>query len=181
MFNRNSSLFFREENESIRKFSFFINTFDSNGTIFQANFSSNSTENNGKMIGRLVDGRFRLIFIEKSNRFDEFEIRITDRINDGRAHRFDLNFDEQTLTIDGIDREKLQHLVKRSLTNGIEFLVDRSLTGWFQDIRINDEQLTNKTKLNETNFSIIKTNPCYPVNPCANDAICLVTPSFEYR
>lgn len=141
-----------------------------------------------KIIGALIDGRFRLIIIDDGPKPKEYELRSENKLNDGRAHQIELDLDNYRLIIDKIYNETLTKPNEQLLPNHLELLGDGTLNGWLQDIRIND-QLISFDKINKTttNFNITilnmnqrNTNPCYPTNPCLNQGICLVTNSQDY-
>lgn len=127
-----------------------------------------------KILGRLVNGQFRLIVIDNEPKYQEYQLRNEQKLNDGHPHRIQLDFKQNQLIIDGIHNESLNTQI---LPHQIHFLPDRSLTGWLQDIRLNDQRISIS---NSSNITPLNDNPCYPVNPCQHHGICLVSNSFQY-
>jgi len=182
----------------ISNISLFFNTLQSNGTLFELFASpkqSRSTRDlmlsnpsSSKIIGALIDGRFRLIIIDNGPKRKEYELRSEQRLNDGHAHQIQLDLDNSQLILDGIYNETLTKTEEKLSPNQIELLGDGTLNGWLQDIRINDQLIsfdtTNKSSENYNltifNMNPMKNNPCYPINPCFNQGICHVTNSQDY-
>lgn len=184
--------------QPITNISFFFNTLQSNGTLFELTFSpkarrsardtNSSNTSSPRIIGRLVNGRFRLIVIDQDSPFQEYELRDEHRLNDGRPHRIELDLDRNRLIIDGIYNESLTKLHHKLRPNQIEFLSDQSIDGWLQDVRINNQPIplnngnrSNKElKVKTSNIHRLENNPCYPANPCLNRGLCLVTHAHRY-
>ena len=183
-FNQSSSIEISME-EPIANLSFFFNTFQPNGTLFELISSpskssrvrreiSSTNRSISKILGRLVNGQFRLIVIDNEPKYQEYQLRNEQKLNDGHPHRIQLNLNQNQLIIDGIHNESLTKINNQIIPHQLHFLPDRLLTGWLQDIRVNDQRISfsNITSLNH--------NPCYPVNPCQHHGICLVSNSFQY-
>jgi hypothetical protein len=178
----------------ISNLSFFFNTLQSNGTLFQLISSSKQNRftrdlsSPSKIIGALVNGRFRLMVIDNEHKPQEYELRSEHKLNDGRPHQIQLDLNHNRLIIDGIYNETLTKINNKIIPNKIEFISDGSLNGWLQDVRINNQRisLVNTSQptadLNVTtlNMKQLDNNPCYPNNPCRNQGICLVTNLYEY-
>ncbi len=181
----------------ISNISLFFNTLQSNGTLFELVDSSKSSRftrdliarnhSSSKIIGALINGRFRLIIIDDGPQRKEYELRSEQQLNDGRPHQIQLDLDNYRLIIDGIYNETLTKPKNKLLTNQIELLGDGTLKGWLQDIRINDQLILFNTSNTTENFNLtihnmnqINNNPCFPNNPCLNQGICLVTNSQDY-
>ena len=183
----------------ISNLSFFFNTLQSNGTLFELVSSVKSTRftrelisNNrsiSKILGKLVNGRFRLIVIGNEPKPQEYQLRHEQRLNDGRPHRIELDLNNNRLIIDGISNESLTKINNQLLPNKLQFLPDRSLNGWLQDLRVNNQRitLTNNTiepnrdfNLTISNIKKLEENPCYPNNPCEHQGTCLVINSQQY-
>ena len=171
----------------------FFNTLQANGTIFELASSQKSSRfrrdsTSSKIVGALIDGRFRLIIIDDGPQRKEYELRSDQRLNDGRPHQIQLDLDNDRLIVDRVHNETLTKTKNKLVPNHLELLGDGTLNGWLQDIRINDQlipfNLTNKTtdnyNLTILNMNQIDRNPCYPNNPCLNQGICLVTNSQDY-
>lgn len=184
---------------SISNISLFFNTLQSNGTLFelvpssmrQQRFSRDlisKDRSTSKIIGALIDGRFRLIIIDDGPKRQEFELRSEHRLNDGRPHQIELDLENHRLIIDGIYNETLTKTSTKFLINELELLGDGQLNGWLQDIRVNDQPIsfdnmnksTENFNLTISNMNQINNNPCYPNNPCVNQGLCLVTNSQDY-
>jgi len=178
--------------------SLFFNTLQSNGTLFELVSSKTQHRNirdltlqnrlSSKIIGALMDGHFRLIIIDNGPKQQEYELRTEQRLNDGRPHNIQLDLDKYRLIIDTIYNETLTKTNNKFLPNQVELLGHGSLNGWLQDIRINDQLISFDEKNKSTkyfnvttlNMKQVEKNPCYPNNPCLNQAICLVTNSQDY-
>ena len=187
-FNQNSALDVTVLDQPITNISFFFNTIQSNGTLFELTFSAKSRRTrrettSPRIIGRLVNGRFRLLVIANEPPFQEYELRNEHLLNDGRPHRIELDLDHNRLVIDGIYNESLTKLQGTLRPNQVQFLSDQSIDGWLQDVRINNQPilLNNATasngalRVNASNIHRLENNPCYPNNPCLNRGLCLVT------
>ena len=185
---------------SILNISLFINTLQSNGTLFQL-FSTTQQHRFArdlilqshllsKIIGKLINGHFRLTIIDNKPKQQEYELVSEKKLNDGYRHHIQFDLDNYRLIIDGDYNQTLTKISNNKfLFNQIELLGNSSLNGWLQDIRINNYRISfdhNKNELRK-NFNITilnmnetKNNPCYPNNPCLNHGICLVTSSQDY-
>jgi len=197
MFNQ-SSLIDISFASPISNVSFFFNTLQSNGTLFELISSTKQTRFNrdlilqnrslSKIIGRLVNGQFRLIVIDNEPKLQEYQIRNEQKLNDGHPHQIQLDLTNNQLIIDGIYNESLTKIDNKIIPNQFQLIPDKSLNGWLQDLRINNQLIslinTNQstTDFNLTIFNTkkLENNPCYPNNPCQNHGICLVTNSYEY-
>jgi len=197
MFNQ-SSLIDISFASPISNVSFFFNTLQSNGTLFELISSTKQTRFNrdlilqnrslSKIIGRLVNGQFRLIVIDNEPKLQEYQIRNEQKLNDGHPHQIQLDLTNNRLIIDGIYNESLTKIDNKIIPNKLQLIPDKSLNGWLQDLRINNQLIslvnTNQstTDFNLTIFNTkkLENNPCYPNNPCQNHGICLVTNSYEY-
>ena len=186
-FNQSSSIDIVME-EPINHLSFFFNTLQANGTLFElisskaVRITRDVTSTNrsiSKILGRLVNGRFRLIIIDNEPKFQEYQLRNEQTLNDGRPHRIELDLNRNQLIIDGIHTESLTKINHQINPNQLHFLPDRSLAGWLQDIRVNDQRIS-LTNNNTSYIQPLTNNPCYPINPCENHGICLVTNAYEY-
>lgn len=183
----------------ISNLSFFFNTIQSNGTLFELSSSSSNqtrfvrdlnSQNRSlpKIIGTLVNGKFRLIVIDNEPKLQEYQIRNEQKLNDGRPHQIQLDLNNNRLIIDGIHNESLTKINNKILPHKFYFSPDKSLNGWIQDLRINNQlislgnssQSTKDLNVTILNTNELKTNPCYPNNPCQNQGICLVTNSYQY-
>ncbi|UJR09595.1 hypothetical protein I4U23_013830 [Adineta vaga] len=184
---------------SISNISFFFNTLQANGTLFELISSSKASRitrdltfsqnrSSARILGSLVNGRFRLTVIDHEPKFQEYELRNEQRLNDGRPHQIQLDLHNNRLIIDSIYNESLIKLNNRIIPNKFQLNPDQILTGWLQDLRINN-QLISLNNPNQTNKNFNKTiinmkeltnNPCYPYNPCRNQGTCLVTNSHQY-
>jgi len=197
MFNQ-SSLIDISFASPISNVSFFFNTLQSNGTLFELISSTKQTRFNrdlilqnrslSKIIGRLVNGQFRLIVIDNEPKLQEYQIRNEQKLNDGHPHQIQLDLTNNRLIIDGIYNESLTKIDNKIIPNKLQLIPDKSLNGWLQDLRINNQRIsldnTNQSTkdFNLTNFNTkkLENNPCYPNNPCQYHGICLVTNSYEY-
>ncbi|CAF3833457.1 unnamed protein product [Rotaria magnacalcarata] len=182
----------------ISNMSLFFNTLQSNGTLFELVSSmkhyrstrdlTSQNRSASKIIGGLINGRFRLIIIDDGPKRQEFELRSEQTLNDGRPHQIELDLENYRLIIDGIHNETLKKANNKLLLNQIELLGDGSLNGWLQGIRINDQlisfdhsnQIAQNFNITSLNMNEIEHNPCYPNNPCLNEGICLITHSQDY-
>jgi hypothetical protein len=182
----------------ISNVSFFFNTLQPNGTLFeliskvkQTRFRRDVIPQNrslAKIMGTLVNGRFRLIVIDNEPKLQEYEIRNEQKLNDGHPHQIQLDLKNNRLIIDRIHNESLTKINNKITPNELRLLPNGSLNGWLQDLRINNERIslvntTEPTKdLNITTLNIqkLENNPCYPNNPCKNQGTCFVTNSHEY-
>ncbi|CAF5101706.1 unnamed protein product, partial [Rotaria sp. Silwood1] len=198
IFNQSSLIDISLLSSSISNISFFFNTLQSNGTLFQLiSFSKHNrftrqliSQNRSlsKILGTLVNGRFHLIIIDSEPQLQEYELRNEQILNDGRPHHIEFDLNNNQLIIDRIYNESLIRINDRIIPNKIQFIPYGSLNGWLQDLRINNQLIslvnTNETKqdLNITvlNMKQLEYNPCYPNNPCQNHANCLVTNSHDY-
>ncbi|CAF2149828.1 unnamed protein product [Rotaria magnacalcarata] len=183
---------------SISNISFFFNTRQSNGTLFQLisssklnRFTRDLTPQNrpfSKILGTLVNGRFHLIIIDNEHNPQEYELRNEQVLNDGRPHQIQLDLNNYRLIIDRIHNESLTTINNKIMPNKLQLIPYGSLDGWFQDLRINNQliSLVNTTEPNKDfnmtilNMKKLETNPCYPISPCQNQGQCLVTNSQEY-
>ena len=183
----------------ISNLSLFFNTLHSNGTLFELVSSLQRSRfardirtkiwPASKIIGALIDGRFRLIIIDDGPKRQEFELRSEQKLNDGLPHQVQLDLDHYRLIIDQIYNETLTNTNHRLTPNEIDFLGDGSLNGWLQDVRINDRLIPfdkNRLVMKDFNLTVLNmnpsaNNPCYPNNPCRNQGVCSVTTSQEYR
>ena len=182
----------------ISNMSLFFNTLQGNGTLFELLSSPKqersirhlpvSNRPSPKIIGALIDGRFRLIIVDDGPKRQEFELRSEHQLNDGRPHRIQLDLDRYQLMIDGVHNETLTPTKSRFTPDHLEFLGDGSLNGWLQDVRVNDRlipfdqstQLASDFNVTTLNMKTSMTNPCYPTNPCLNRGLCVVTTSQDY-
>jgi hypothetical protein len=196
-FNQSSSIDI-SLSSPISNISFFFNTLQPNGTLFELISSSKPTrftrdllsQNHSvaKIVGTLINGRLHLIANDNEPKFQEYELRNEQKLNDGHPHQIQLDLNHNRLIIDGIYNESLIKLNNKILPNKLQLIPDRKLNGWLQDLRINDQLIslvnTNKStkNLNITivNMKKLEHNPCYPDNPCRKQGICLVTNSHEY-
>lgn len=141
-----------------------------------------------KILGGLIDGRFRLIMIDGGPKQQDFELRSEQRLNDGHVHQIELDLTNYQLIIDRIHNETLRKFSNPFVGNQLELLGDGELTGWFQDVRINDQLIPfeNENDLNrQINVTSVNLNPsminrCYPSNPCRNGGKCEVTIDEDY-
>jgi hypothetical protein len=201
LFNQ-SSLIDISSSLSISNISFFFNTLQSNGTLFELISSSPqirftrdlilSNRSISKILGRLVNGRFRLIIIDNEPKLQEYQLLNEQKLNDGHPHRIELDLNNNQLIIDRIYNESLTKITNKINPNKLQFIPDRSLNGWLQDLRVNNQRISlmnnnnnnnQSTKdFNITSFNIknLENNPCYPINPCQNQGTCLVTNSYTY-
>ncbi|CAF3431133.1 unnamed protein product [Rotaria socialis] len=182
----------------ISNMSLFFNTLQSNGTLFELVSSMKhyrstrdltlQNRSASKIIGGLINGRFRLIIIDDGPKRQEFELRSEQTLNDGRPHQIELDLENYRLIIDEIHNETLKKANNKLLLNQVELLGDGSLNGWLQGIRINDQlisfdhtnQIAQNFNITSLNMNEIEQNPCYPNNPCLNEGICLITHSQDY-
>jgi hypothetical protein len=178
--------------------SFFFNTLQSNGTLFelisstkQTRFTRDLISQNrslSKIIGTLVNGQFRLIVIDNEPKPEEYQLRNEQKLNDGHPHQIQLDLNTNRLIIDGIHHESLTKINNKIIPNKLQLIPDRSLNGWLQDLRINNQRISlvnTSQPIEGFNVTILNTkklenNPCYPNNPCQNQGTCLVTNSYEY-
>ncbi|CAF1175880.1 unnamed protein product [Rotaria sordida] len=198
IFNQ-SSLIDISFSPSISNISFFFNTLQSNGTLFQLiSFSKQNrftrelilqNRTLSKILGTLVNGHFHLIIIDNEIQQQEYELRNEQILNDGRPHQIQLDLNNNRLIIDRIYNESLIRIHNNKIIpNKLQFFPYGSLNGWLQDLRINNQliSLINTTKLKKNlnitilNMKQLENNPCYPNNPCQNQANCLVTNSYDY-
>ncbi|UJR36501.1 hypothetical protein I4U23_029222 [Adineta vaga] len=183
----------------ISNISLFFNTLQSNGTLFelisspkQRRFTRHTSSINrsslSRITGGLINGHFRLIIIDDGPKRQEYELRSEQTLNDGYAHKIQLDLDNYRLLIDDIYNETLTKTNHTFVSKQVELLGDGLLQGWLQDIRINDQlipfdqnkKLTNDFNLTLFNMNSIQTNPCYPNNPCLNQGNCRITNSQDY-
>ncbi|CAF1554092.1 unnamed protein product [Adineta ricciae] len=180
--------------KSISNISFFFNTLQPNGTLFELISSANSIRivrdlsNRARILGSLVNGRFRLTVVDHEPKFQEYELRNEQKLNDGRPHKIQLDLNNNRLIIDGIYNESLIKLNNKIVPNQFQLNPDRILSGWLQDLRINNQllslnnpnQSTKDFNVTIANIKQLTSNPCYPNNPCQNQGTCLVTNSQHY-
>jgi hypothetical protein len=141
-----------------------------------------------KIIGRLVNGQFRLIVIDNQPKLQEYQVRNERKLNDGYPHQIQFDLNNNRLIIDGIYNQSLTKINNQLIPNQLQLIPDQSLNGWLQDLRINNQliSLVNTSEpINDFNITILNTkklenNPCYPTIPCQNQGTCLVTNSYEY-
>jgi hypothetical protein len=135
-----------------------------------------------------VNGQFRLIVIDNEPKLQEYQLRNEQKLNDGHPHRIELDLNNNRLIIDGIYNESLTKITNKIIPNKLQLIPDRSLKGWLQDLRVNNQRIS-LTNVNQStqdfNVTIFNTkklenNPCYPINPCQNQGTCLVTNSYTY-
>lgn len=184
---------------SIYNISFIFNTLQSNGTLFQLSTSKKQTrftrqltsENQleSAIIGKLINGRFHLFITDNETKLQEYELRNERILNDGHPHLIKLDLNNNLLIIDQIYNQSLTKVNNKAVLNKLQLIPQQSFNGWLQDLRINDQSIgldnSAQSSINDLNMTIlnVKTlehNPCYPVNPCQNQAICLVTNSYDY-
>ncbi len=194
LFNQ-SSLIDISSSSSILNISFYFNTLQSNGTLFelisspkQTRFTRDLIRSISKILGTLVNGQFRLIVIDNEPKLQEYQLRNEQKLNDGHPHRIELDLNNNRLIIDGIYNESLTKITNKIIPNKLQLIPDRSLKGWLQDLRVNNQRIS-LTNVNQStqdfNVTIFNTkklenNPCYPINPCQNQGTCLVTNSYTY-
>ena len=177
----------------ISNLSFFFNTLQANGTLFELRSSSTLTRfaralTRGHIIGKLVNGRFRLIVIDNQATPQEFEVRDTHRLNDGRPHQIQLDLENNRLIVDGIYNVSMTKIDAKLRPNRLQLIGDRSLDGWLQDLRINNQPVPvlgtsgARGSFNVTSYNVrpLIGNPCYPENPCQNKGVCYVTTAHDY-
>lgn len=138
-------------------------------------------------MGSLIDGQFRVVFIDDGPKRQEYDFRTEQTLNDGEAHRIDLDLNKGLLIIDQIQNESLTKFSNVFPANTVKLFSNSTIfDGWFQDLRINDEMMffdesSDRWKIEKRNLNISTFNPCHPINPCQNGATCLVTVSQDYR
>ncbi|CAF1001650.1 unnamed protein product [Adineta steineri] len=195
-----SSLVDISSSSPISNISFFFNTLQSNGTLFELFSSSSSksirftrditSQNRSfvKILGTLVNGRFHLIVIDNEPKSEEYELRNEQKLDDGHPHQIQLDLNNNRLIIDGIYNESLIKLNHKIIPDKLQLNPDKNLSGWLQDLRINNQlisldntsQSTNDLNVTSFNTEKLENNPCYPHNPCQNQGTCLVTNSHDY-
>lgn len=161
----------------------FFNTIQRNATLFELI----SNDNNRTIFGKLINGQFHLFMIDNQPKYHEYEIRTKNQLSNGYPHEIQLDFDVNQLTIDRIHNQSLTKLAKELDFKQFQLNPNRTLEGWIQDLRINNNQIlprkntTDNWNLTIMNTKVLNNNPCYPINPCQNRGICLVTNTFDYR
>lgn len=184
----------------ISNVSFFFNTLQPNGTLFELtplpvraarfarDLASSSNRSLARILGTLVNGRFRLTVIDHEPKLQEYELRNELKLNDGRPHRIELDLSKNRLIIDGIHNESIIKLNNQIIPNKFQLNPEQTLAGWLQDLRINNQLIAlanpplSTKALNMTVAHVREwtSNPCYPDNPCQHQGTCVVTNSQSY-
>lgn len=199
LFNQSSFIDISSLSSPIANISFFFNTLQPNGTLFQLISSplrSNRLRRDltlqnrtlSKILGSLINGRFHLIVIDNEFNPEEYELFHEKILNDGQPHQIQLDLNNNQLIIDRINIESLTNIKNKIIPKKLQLIPYGSLDGWLQDLRVNDRliSLINTTiPQQDLNITVLKmkqleNNPCYPYNPCQNHAQCIVTNSFDY-